>query len=134
MYETMFTERYVGRNTEFGFIPPTFGKKRELPRGVKDKMDARRKQNRENLDTRMASLMGVPEERYKEIRAGWDAERAANSKRFDEEMEQRRMERKEEEVKNKSEERKQLIADGILVYSKKLKCLVDTRTNQPYEL
>lgn len=137
MYVHMFNERYVGRQTKFGFVQPTHGLTpggfKHASRDVKNKYDRHMKEWEEQHVKDMAKLTGRTEAEYKEMKAGWEAEKTQSHKRIEREMADFRNKMEEDARKKASEERKQLIADGILVY-KKGYGLVDTRTGQLYKL
>lgn len=132
MYEHLYISRYVGKHTEYGFIPPNHGKDMEpYPRGVQDKMSADKSKRMEALDLQLSKSFGVSVDELHEMRKKWKADATVN---FEKERQERIQERENQKILDKSAERKQLIADGVLVWSNSQRCLIDTRTNTPYKL
>ena len=135
MYEHAYKSRYEGVHTKYGFIPPTYGNlSQKPPRSVQDKMNADRDIRKKQSDENLAKTFGITVSELEEKRKKWKEEDAKAYKRFEQERAEKRLELKDREIKQKSEERKQLIADGVLVWSNSQKCLIDTRTNTPYKL
>lgn len=135
MYEYLYKSRYTGNHTQYGFIPPTHGNDRQAPpRDVRDKFEADKKKRMAKTEEHLASIMGVTVEKYREKRKGWEEEHARARKRIEAEDAKRAADRQQKAISAASEERKRLIAEGILKYSKKQGCLIDTRTNTPYKI
>lgn len=135
MYEHLYKSRYEGRHTQYGFIPPTHGRDlQKAPRNVQDKMDAARAVRMKESDERIAKTFGITVEELYEKRKGWQKESAEAHKQFEKERQEFRAELEAQERNSKSAERKRLIEEGVLVWSKSQECLVDTRTNTPYKL
>lgn len=134
LYENMYIERYVGRHTEYGFIPPTHGQNNSIPRNVKMKMDAARERRRQESKEHLALLFGYSSSEYDAKRKEWNAKREAEYKKFLKEEEERINSRKQQDAVNKSKTKSQLIKEGIIKYDSKAKCLVNTKTGEVINL
>lgn len=133
MYENRYIEYYLGRHTDYGFIPPTHGKDVPIPRGVMDKMKAASKKRFEETSENLAKTFGISREELEDMRVKWKAEDAAAHKQYEGEKADYAAKRQDKEIADKSTERKRLIEAGILVY-KKGYGLVNTETGEIYKI
>ena len=133
MYERTYIERYVGKHTVYGFVPPTYGHgnwRNNMPKNVKNAFDKAREKREKDTSEYLASLFGYTNEEYALKKQQWAKDEAISHKKILQKEEERRAESKEDELLKKSQERKKLIEEGVIRYDKKARCLIDTRTNQ----
>ena len=112
LYEDKYIQYYVGRHTEFGFIPPTHGKNIAIPRNVADKMnEAKAKRHEENSES-LCQAFGVSRDKLEEMREGWAKEREASYKKFERELAEFRAGIADRQIADESARRKLAIERG----------------------
>lgn len=132
MYKYMFNQRYVGSNTYNkngkiqGRIEPTHG-----IRTIRESMDRRTSEyyndRHKRVEEQMCQITGWTSEQYREHRAEWDKQRAKAHNEFEAKFQKEMMEK---EVQKASDERKRLIAEGKLVFKKRIwACKCRNRTS-----
>lgn len=133
MYKSMYIERYVGYDlNNGGHINPTHGMK-----SVFAAMDRKAKNYYNGKDTRvekkMCEYMGWSAEEYREHKKEWDKEAEKSRKKFKAEQANSHAKWEDEERKNESVKRKELIENGVLKYVKNVG-LVNTETGEVIKL
>lgn len=133
MYKSMFFQRYVGCATKNGgYINPTHGlisHRAAMNRKAREYHDNILKK----VENEMCKMFGCSHEEYGEMKKKWDEDSKNARKRFEREMAESHARFKEEEIKRESENRKELIAKGILKYVKNIG-LVITETGRVVKL
>ena len=132
MYKSMYTARYVGmHNPVYGFIAPTCtdttGQYRVQPTR---KMMEFRAERKKEIDKNVAEIFHVSVDDLHNMREKWHKNNAVIGRKMDEDGARRREEMKAAERNSESETRKALIKEGIIVFDKKRKCLVNTQTGE----
>lgn len=133
MYQSTYKMRYIGSTTpNGGRINPTHGGS-TLPELIAS-MDRKAREDWNNrhkkTEAHMCNLMGCTPEEYKEKKKQWAQENAKATRNYEAEQ---RARWEDEKRKEKSEERKKLIANGTLKYVKNIG-LVNTKTNEVVKL
>lgn len=130
MYKSMYYERYIGYDTmSGGHVNPTHGmvsRVNAMDRKAREAYNA----IPQKVEDKMCETFGYTHEEYKNIRKKWKEEDAKAYKKFQAENFARF---EDEERKQKSEKRKELIEKGILKYVKGIG-LVNTETGEVVKL
>lgn len=133
MYQIDYKRKYVGFvNMKGDFVPASIDGK--LPPHLQKKYE------KESIEQRIKLWMdfGYTEEEAKVKIIEIDQKDKQNSIKFNREWENRineiNKEKRQKETERKSEERKRLIKEGVLIYNKHLKCLVNKNTGEVYKL
>ena len=130
IYKDRYIRMYVGTKTASGGrINPTYGKlstKEAMDRRALDERNRRAKE----IDKHICELSGYSSEEWGRIKAKHEEEIRRLLKDTTAKAEAHR---KDEEIKNESEKRKELIAKGVLKYVKGIG-LVNSETNQIVKL
>lgn len=133
MYVSLYRQRYIGSNIKGGGrINPTRG-----TTSVQNAMDRKARETMraipKKVENDMCEMFGMSHEEYRAMKER-SAERTRQArKRIDNEWADRRAEWRDEKLQRESDERKELIAKGVLVYKKGIG-LVNTETGQIIKL
>lgn len=133
MYKSMFMKRYVGSTMKNGGrINPTHGLVSR--NGAMDRK-AREYHNSipEKVEDKMCEIFGYSHEEYRDMKKKWDEDDRKRHKRFKNEMAKAHARFEDEKIQMESDNRRELIAKGILKYVKNIG-LVNTETGQVVKL
>lgn len=133
MYKSMFIQRYIGGVTKNGGrVNPTHGVMSYV-----SAMDRKAREYHNNIpkkvEDKMCETFGYSHKEYREMRKKWDEERRMAHKRYEREAAKFHAQFEDEQIKRESEDRKELIAKGILKYVKNIG-LVNINTGQVVKL
>lgn len=133
MYVSMYRERYIGHDMpNGGHVNPTRGVnsyRNSMDRKAREKMAEIPKK----VEDHMCEMFNMTHEEYHEMKER-QAERTRKvHKKIENEWADRRAEWRDEKLQRESDERKELIAKGVLVYKKGIG-LVNTETGQIVKL
>lgn len=133
MYKSMFVERYIGHDTlSGGHINPTHGlisRRAAMDRKAREYHDS----IPQKVENEMCEMFGYSHEEYKEMKKKWDEDKRKAHKRFENEMAEVHARFEDEKIQRESDNRRELIAKGILKYVKNIG-LVNTETGQVVKL
>lgn len=133
LYEDRYIQYYIGRHTEYGFIPPTHGKDVPLPRNVADRMNEARAKRQEESSERLCQAFGISRENLEEMRKGWAKEREDFHKQYETEKANRAAERVNERIADESERRRIAIKEHGATFVKGVG-IVDPITGEIFKL
>ena len=138
MYTSAYNQRYVGLNTKFGRMAATHRRNNgayiHQTREIKDRYDRYSKQRREKLDNELSKTFNMSKDELYAMRERHAKEMQRVHKKMQREQADFRNKMEEERIQRESENRQELIKQGILVYNKQARALVDTRTGQIVKL
>lgn len=133
MYKSMFITRYVGYDLEHGgHVNPTYGMK-SIPASMDRKAREYYNKREERVAKIMCDAMKCTPEEYKEKQKEWEKYRKKSMRKFEDERVKFHLQFQEEERKEKSAKRKELIDKGIIKYIKNVG-LVNTETGEIIKL
>ena len=133
MYKSMFTERYVGYETKSGGrVAPTHGLISHVA-AMDRKAIEYHNSIPQRVEDHMCETFGYTHEEYKEMKKKWDEESRKEHKKFETERLESRARLRDEQMQKESNNRKELIAKGILKYVKNVG-LVNTETGDIVKL
>lgn len=133
MYKHTFFSRYIGSTTKNGGrINPTKGMMSRF-----DAMDRKAREEYNSIPKRveddLCKAFGYSHEEYEKMKSEWDENDKKLRKKWENDEANRRAHYQEEKMKKASEERKTLIAKGVLQYVKNIG-LVNTETGEVVKL
>lgn len=129
MYESTYVSRYVGHRTSGGgFVNATHGQMSRL-----NAMDRRARQEYRNIpkivEESMCNMLNMTHEEYRDMIKRRDENNARMQKAINAQKADRQAQRRDEKIDEQSNNRKELIAKGVLKYVKNVG-LVNTETRQ----